>query len=81
MSLMTSSPTSPKGQESLISTSGTRTARVRSGTKVVEVQSETQSLSINSTPTFVVQGPGGKKVVGSGVLPLSQIESAIKSVE
>ena len=46
-----------------------------------KVQSETQSLGINSTPTFVVQGPGGKKVVGSGVLPLSQIESAIKSVE
>jgi protein-disulfide isomerase len=46
-----------------------------------KVQSETQSLGINSTPTFVVEGPGGKKVVGSGVLPLSQIESAIKSVE
>ena len=46
-----------------------------------KVQSETQSLGINSTPTFVVQGPGGKKVVGSGVLPLSQLQSAIKSVE
>jgi len=30
---------------------------------------------------FVVEGPGGKKVLGSGVLPLSQIESAIKSVQ
>ena len=46
-----------------------------------KVQSETQSLGINSTPTFVVEGPGGKKVVGSGVLPLSQLQSAIKSVE
>ena len=46
-----------------------------------KVQGETQSLGINSTPTVVVQGPGGKQVVGSGVLPLSQIESAIKSVE
>jgi protein-disulfide isomerase len=46
-----------------------------------KVQAETQSLGINSTPTFVVEGPGGKKVVGSGVLPLSQLESAIKSVE
>ena len=46
-----------------------------------KVQGETQSIGINSTPTFVVEGPGGKKVVGSGVLPLSQIESAIKSVE
>ena len=46
-----------------------------------KVQGETQSLGINSTPTVVVEGPGGKQVVGSGVLPLSQIESAIKSVE
>jgi len=46
-----------------------------------KVQSETQSLGINSTPTFVVQGPGGKKVVGSGILPLSQLQIAIKSVE
>jgi protein-disulfide isomerase len=46
-----------------------------------KVQGETRSLGINSTPTFVVEGPGGRKVVGSGVLPLSQLESAIKSVE
>jgi protein-disulfide isomerase len=45
-----------------------------------KVQSEAQSLGINSTPTIVVEGPGGTKVVGSGVLPLSQIQSAIKSV-
>ena len=45
-----------------------------------KVQSEAQSLGISATPTIVVQGPGGTRVVGSGVLPLSQIESAIKSV-
>jgi protein-disulfide isomerase len=45
------------------------------------VQSETRSLGINATPTIVVEGPGGRKVVGSGVLPVNQIESAIKSVE
>jgi protein-disulfide isomerase len=45
------------------------------------VQSETRSLGINATPTIVVEGPGGRRIVGSGVLPLSQIESAIKSVE
>jgi protein-disulfide isomerase len=45
-----------------------------------KVQSEAQSLGISATPTIVVQGPGGSQVVGSGVLPVSQIESAIKSV-
>jgi len=45
------------------------------------VQRETQSLGINATPTIMVEGPGGSKIVGSGVLPLSQIESAVKSVE
>jgi protein-disulfide isomerase len=45
-----------------------------------KVQSEAQSLGISATPTIVVQGPGGSRVVGSGVLPVSQIESAIKSV-
>ena len=63
-----------RGRSPSISTSGTRTARARSRTPALsKVQSETQSLGINSTPTFVVQGPGGKKVVGSGVLPLSQL--------
>jgi protein-disulfide isomerase len=45
------------------------------------VQSETRSLGISATPTIVVEGPGGRRVVGSGVLPPDQIESAIKSVE
>ena len=46
-----------------------------------KVRSEAQSLGINATPTIVVEGPGGRRVVGSGVLPLSEIEGAIKSVE
>jgi protein-disulfide isomerase len=46
-----------------------------------KVQSDTRSLGLNATPSIVVEGPGGRRVVGSGVLPLSQIENAIKSVE
>jgi protein-disulfide isomerase len=46
-----------------------------------KVHSEAQSLGLNATPSIVVQGPAGRRVVGSGVLPLSQIESAIKAVE
>ncbi len=45
-----------------------------------KVQSEAQTLGISATPTIVVEGPGGRQVVGSGVIPPSQIESAIKSV-
>jgi protein-disulfide isomerase len=48
---------------------------------LASVQSETRSLGISATPTIVVEGPGGRRVVGSGVLPPDQIESAIKSVE
>jgi protein-disulfide isomerase len=46
-----------------------------------KVQKDAQSLGFNATPSLVVEGPGGKRVLGSGVIPLSQIESAIKSVE
>jgi protein-disulfide isomerase len=46
-----------------------------------KIRSDAQTLGFNSTPSFVVDGPGGKKVLGSGVIPLSQIESAIKSVQ
>jgi protein-disulfide isomerase len=49
--------------------------------QISKVQSDAQALGFNSTPSFVVEGPGGKKVLGSGVIPLSQIESAIKSVQ
>jgi protein-disulfide isomerase len=49
--------------------------------ELTKIQRETSALGINATPTIMVQGPGGSKVVGSGVLPLSQIESAIKSVQ
>ena len=48
---------------------------------LAKIQRETSALGINATPTIMVEGPGGSKVVGSGVLPLSQIESAIKSVQ
>jgi protein-disulfide isomerase len=50
-------------------------------TQLTRIQSDAQDLGINSTPTIVVQGPGGRRVVGSGVMPVSQIESAIKAVE
>jgi protein-disulfide isomerase len=46
-----------------------------------KVQRDAQSLGLNATPSIVVEGPGGRRVVGSGVIPLSQIEGAIKSVE
>jgi protein-disulfide isomerase len=48
---------------------------------LAKIQRETSALGINATPTIMVEGPGGSKVVGSGVLPLSQIEGAIKSVQ
>jgi protein-disulfide isomerase len=51
------------------------------GSELSKVQSEAQTLGLNATPSIVVEGPGGRKVVGSGVLPLSQIESAIQSVQ
>jgi protein-disulfide isomerase len=38
------------------------------------------SLGIASTPTIVVEGPGGTKVVGSSVVSLGDIESAIQAV-
>jgi protein-disulfide isomerase len=39
------------------------------------------SLGIGSTPTIVVEGPGGTKVVGSGVISLDDIEGAVRAVE
>jgi protein-disulfide isomerase len=44
------------------------------------VQTEAQTLGFNSTPSFLVEGPGGKNTA-SGVLPLSEMESLIKSVQ
>jgi protein-disulfide isomerase len=46
-----------------------------------KIQNDAGALGLHATPSFVVEGPGGQKVVGSGVLPLSQIESVIHSVE
>jgi protein-disulfide isomerase len=45
-----------------------------------KVQRQARSLGLGATPSIVVEGPHGTRVVGSGVLPLSQIENAIKAV-
>ncbi len=47
---------------------------------LAKVQTEAQTLGFSSTPSFLVEGPGGKNTA-SGVLSLSEIESLIKSVE
>jgi protein-disulfide isomerase len=39
------------------------------------------SLGIGSTPTIVAEGPGGTKVVGSGVTSVDDIEGAIQAVQ
>ena len=49
--------------------------------ELAKVQSEARSLGFNATPSFLVEGPGGKRIVGSGVVSPAQIENAIKSVE
>jgi protein-disulfide isomerase len=46
-----------------------------------KIQGDAQALGLNATPSFVVEGPGGRKVLGSGVLPVSRFESAIKAVQ
>jgi protein-disulfide isomerase len=46
-----------------------------------KVQTQAQGLGFSATPSFLVEGPGGQRPVGSGVLSLSQLQSAIKSVE
>ena len=45
-----------------------------------KVQSEAQTLGFSSTPSFLLEGPGGKNTF-SGVLSPSQMDQAIKSVE
>jgi protein-disulfide isomerase len=45
-----------------------------------KVQTEAQTLGFSSTPSFLVEGPGGKNTF-SGVLTLSQMQDAIKSVQ
>jgi protein-disulfide isomerase len=47
---------------------------------LAKVQSEAQALGFNSTPSFVVEGPGGRNTF-SGVLTLPEMEDAIKSVQ
>ena len=47
---------------------------------LAKVQTEAQTLGFSSTPSFLAEGPGGKNTA-SGVLPLSEMESLIKSVQ
>jgi protein-disulfide isomerase len=49
--------------------------------ELAKVQTQAQTLGFSSTPSFMVEGPKGQQAVGSGVLTLSQLQSAIKSVE
>jgi protein-disulfide isomerase len=46
-----------------------------------KVHGDAQALGLNATPSIVVEGPHGTRVVGSGMLRLGQIESAIKAVQ
>jgi protein-disulfide isomerase len=46
-----------------------------------KVQTEAQTLGFSSTPSFLVEGPGGKKNTFSGVLTLPELEQAIESVQ
>jgi len=48
---------------------------------LAKVQADAQAQGINSTPSIVVTGPRGTKLVGSGVVPLADIRSAIGSVD
>lgn len=43
-----------------------------------KTQTEAQNLGFNSTPSFLVEGPGGRNTA-SGVLSLSELQSLIKS--
>jgi protein-disulfide isomerase len=47
---------------------------------LAKVQADAQEQGLDATPSIVVKGPGGTKLVGSGVLPLGAIRSAIGSV-
>ncbi|MGH2975925.1 MAG: DsbA family protein, partial [Solirubrobacterales bacterium] len=49
--------------------------------EVKKTQTDAQALGLSATPSFVVEGPGGQRTVGSGVLTLSQLQSAIKSAQ
>ena len=48
---------------------------------LAKVQADAQAQGINATPSIVVKGPSGTKLVGSGVIPLGEIRSAIGSVD
>ena len=48
---------------------------------LAKVQADAQSHGIDATPSIVVEGPREAKLVGSGVVPLREIQSAIRSVD
>ena len=45
-----------------------------------KVHSDAQTLGFSSTPSFLLEGPGGRNTF-SGVLTTSQMDQAIKSVQ
>ena len=47
---------------------------------LAKVQTDTQTLGFSSTPSFLVEGPGGKNTY-SGVLTTAQMDQAIKSAQ
>jgi protein-disulfide isomerase len=49
--------------------------------ELAKIQNETQAIGFNATPSLMVEGPKGQKPIGSGLIPVSSIESAIKSVQ
>jgi protein-disulfide isomerase len=48
---------------------------------LAKVQADAEALGIDATPSIVVKGPSGTKLVGSGVVPLGAIRSAVGSVD
>jgi protein-disulfide isomerase len=46
--------------------------------EIAKVDGQAQSLGFSGTPSFLVEGPGGQKAVGTG--SLDQIESAVDAV-
>jgi protein-disulfide isomerase len=49
--------------------------------ELAKVQKQARTIGFNATPSILVEGPKGQRPVGSGVIPLSQIETALKSVQ
>jgi len=47
--------------------------------KLRAVQERANATGVNSTPTIVVSGPGGRKVI-RGAVPFEDVEAAVKAV-